>query len=146
MKKLGYLLFSTFVLAACSDNADAVGTNVDSKFVDKATPAGVQPENDLIGDGWKLEFSDEFNDGRIDFDKWIVKDESRGSRPALGITEWFFKPEAVEEKDDALVIKAKKGLTQKQAAAILSLPRSTISNDICKIRKLLESVHEMMQT
>ncbi len=109
MKKLGYLLLGIFTLASCADDAEAVGTDDNhSKFVDTMTPAGVQPENNLIGDGWKLEFSDEFNDGRIDFNKWIVKDESRGSRPTLGITEWFFKPEAVEEKDDALVIKAKK--------------------------------------
>ena len=58
----------------------------------------------------------------------------------------YKRTKGIYEKRREKVIKAKKGLTQKQAAAILSLPRSTISNDICKIRKLLESVHEMMQT
>lgn len=78
------------------------------RWIDRSTPVDAQPCNKFVGSGWKLEFSDEFNDGRIDTTKWVVKDEYRGSRPELGIERWFFKPEAVEERDGNLFLDVRK--------------------------------------
>ena len=40
----------------------------------------------------------------------------------------------------AMVAKTRKGMTQKEIADLLGLPRSTISNDICRMRELLHSI------
>lgn len=41
--------------------------------------------------------------------------------------------------------KARRGMTQKQISGMLGLPRSTISNDICRIREILESIDKMVK-
>lgn len=75
------------------------------------------PENsnaEVSGIRWKLEFSDEFNDSRVDFNKWTINNDTktRTPRPALGIKEWFHKPENVREVQNEdggmLVLEAKR--------------------------------------
>ncbi len=93
---------------ASSSDGGSSETVIDPKFIDSDTPKDALPANNGIGSGWKLSFSDEFNDGIVNTDKWVIKDESRGKRDNLGIKEWFFKPQNVEEKDGNLVLKVTK--------------------------------------
>lgn len=110
MKKNILILAAAFcsltAMSSCDDNV--VTHRVAPSFVDKDTPTDAQPVNTEIGSGWKLEFSDEFNDGWVNLNKWVVKDESRGARTNLGIKEWFFKPQNVAEEDGNLVLKVTK--------------------------------------
>lgn len=94
------------LLSCSSEQVDS--NNSQSKFVDSATPQGAMPVNTQIGTDWTLSFSDEFNDERVNFNKWVIKDESRGKRNNLGIAEWFFKPQNVVEEDGNLVLKVSK--------------------------------------
>lgn len=81
-----------------------------SGLVDPDTNPNVLPVNKYLGNDWVLDFSDEFNDGVIDNKKW-EKDNStntRSPRTDLGIDEWYFKPENVEERNGNLVVSVTK--------------------------------------
>ena len=110
------LLAGAFWGASCSDsdNADYV---LPIAWVDVETPNGVLPDNsnpEVSRLQWKLEFSDEFNDTRVDFNKWSINDDvkTRTPRPSLGIKEWYHKPGFVSEvrsqDGGVLVLEAKK--------------------------------------
>ena len=43
-------------------------------------------------------------------------------------------------KRRAQVMKARKGMTQKEISELLGLPRSTISNDICRMKEMLKAI------
>lgn len=146
MKTLFYTLsFILFALVSCTD--EVMATTTVGKLVDKDTPTHVLPQNKHIGTGWKLEFSDEFNDAQIDLSKWTVKDESRGSRPELGITEWFFKPEAVEERDNALVIKAKKvGTEQMYCGSVYSYKKYNMHHGYVEAHIKLADIRKSVLT
>ena len=102
------LFIGCCIVISCGNDTHGEEASATSPWVDVDTPSDALPVNTLIGKGWKLAFSDEFNDNRVDFNKWVIKDESRGSRPNLGIKEWFFKPENVVEADGDLVLKVTK--------------------------------------
>ena len=102
-------------LASCGDEKGDYVKPVSK--IDAETPSNVLPENsnaEVSGIRWKLEFSDEFNDSRVDFNKWTINNDTktRTPRPALGIKEWFHKPENVREVQNEdggmLVLEAKK--------------------------------------
>ena len=59
--------------------------------------------------------------------------------------EAYQRTKAIYEKRREKLAKSRKGLTQRQIAELTHVPRSTISNDICRTRELLESVMEMVQ-
>lgn len=109
MKSLIGILFfaSSSIFAACSSDESEIPL---SPWVDTDTPLNVSPANEVIGKGWKLVFSDEFNDGSVNLNKWTLREskETRTPRPALGINEWYYKPENVFEKDGVLSLKCKK--------------------------------------
>jgi beta-glucanase (GH16 family) len=72
------------------------------KFVDKQTPKNAAPfiNNDSVSKeslkkNWKLEFSDEFNDYKIDTSKWTVE---QSTKKRVDIT-LFSDDNQVEEKD-----------------------------------------------
>lgn len=111
-----YFFIMSFILGlfnqSCS-NEQIEQEPPQSAFVDSATPQDALPANSHIGTNWELTFSDEFNDNYINFNKWVVKNESRGKRENLGIAEWFFKPENVAEENGNLVLKVSKVGTDK---------------------------------
>lgn len=94
---------------ACSESEEINEPGL-SPMVDVATPTRTLPSNDKVGADWTLVFSDEFNDGKIDFNKWTVNHSttSRTPRPLLGIKEWYWKQDQVLESDDHLVLKVRK--------------------------------------
>ena len=80
------------------------------QLVDAETPSTVKPNGiDLYGD-WQMTFSDEFNDTEIDGSKWWIlnSEKSRNSRPGLGITNWFWRPNNTWEEDGNLVLRVQK--------------------------------------
>ena len=79
-------------------------------MVDEETPRDILPYNDNIGKNWKLDFSDEFNFNYIDDRKWNIDNsqKSRGSRPNIGVKQWFWKPYNVEVKNGNLILKVNK--------------------------------------
>jgi hypothetical protein len=79
------LFIGCCIVISCGNDTHGEEASATSPWVDVDTPSDALPVNTLIGKGWKLAFSDEFNDNRVDFNKWVIKDESRGSRPNLGI-------------------------------------------------------------
>ena len=91
------IMLAVTLLSCSSEQIDSNSSQ--SRFIDSATPQEVMPVNSHIGTDWKLSFSDEFNDSRIDFNKWTINNDTktRTPRPALGIKEWFHKPENVSE-------------------------------------------------
>lgn len=93
----------SFITCCCTDDSPIETPSI--SWIDKATPVEVLPANDLIGDDWQLEFSDEFNDGAVDFNKWTILDQNRGSVTKHGINEWWFKVENVSESDGNLILK-----------------------------------------
>ena len=102
-------------LASCGDEKGDYVKPVSK--IDAETPSNALPENsnaEVSDIRWKLEFSDEFNDSRVDFNKWTINNDTktRTPRPALGIKEWFHKPENVREVQNEdggmLVLEAKK--------------------------------------
>lgn len=95
--------------SACSES-DGIHYALPPSMIDVATPSRVLPTNESVGTDWTLVFSDEFSDGRIDFNKWTVNDitTSRTPRPQLGIKEWYWKQDQVLESDDNLVLKVSK--------------------------------------
>lgn len=111
-----YLLVVICFCFSCtdSDRADYV---VPIRWIDTATPHNILPENSNVEVSelqWKLDFSDEFNDAQIDFNKWTINNDTktRSPRPALGIKEWYHKPGFVSEinteSGGMLVLEAKK--------------------------------------
>ena len=80
------------------------------QMVDAETPSTVKPNGiDLYGD-WQMTFSDEFNDTEIDGSKWWIlnSEKSRNSRPGLGISNWFWRPNNTWEEDGNLVLRVQK--------------------------------------
>lgn len=116
-----FLMAIALGLPILSCSSEQIESEPQSSFVDSATPKSALPANTQIGTDWVLSFSDEFNDSRIDFNKWVVKDESRGKRDNLGIAEWFFKPQNVAEEDGNLVLKVSKvGTDQMYCSSVYS--------------------------
>lgn len=74
-------------------------------FIDPATPAGALPMNVNIGEGWVLDFSDEFNGNAVDPGKWQIlhSTKTRAPRPDIGVADWRWLPENVEVRDGNLV-------------------------------------------
>jgi beta-glucanase (GH16 family) len=92
-------------------------------FVDPETPAGALPMNASIGDGWVLDFSDEFNSTEVDTTKWqvLLSTNTRAPRPMIGVTDWRWLPENVEVKDGNLVLNVvKSGPTSMRCGSINS--------------------------
>lgn len=96
-------------LIAC-DNSGNIDYIQHPVWVDSETPSNVLPDNAMAGSGWSLVFSDEFKDERVDFNKWTINNttSSRTPRPELGIDEFHWRPENVQEVNDNLVLKVKK--------------------------------------
>ncbi|WP_105049602.1 family 16 glycosylhydrolase [Polaribacter butkevichii] len=91
-------------------NLLAVNFLFSQEMVDTETPASAKPNGvDLFGD-WEMTFSDEFNDTEIDGSKWGVSnsEKSRNSRPGLGISQWFWRPQNTWEVDGNLVLRVQK--------------------------------------
>lgn len=105
---IGSIITTASVLVSCE--TDAYEFDNSYQWVDGATFSDIKPVNNEIGDGWNLVFSDEFNDNEINFDKWTINlsTSTRSPRPYLGISEWYWRPENVEEKNGNLVLKVKK--------------------------------------
>lgn len=79
-------------------------------FIDPETPTGILPDNEHIGAGWTLDFSDEFNGTEVDTTKWTINNstKTRKPRPKIKVEKWFWRPENVEVRDGNLVLKVKK--------------------------------------
>jgi beta-glucanase (GH16 family) len=79
-------------------------------FVDPETLVGTLPDNESIGSGWSLDFSDEFNGTEVDTVKWTINNstKTRTPRPKIKVDKWFWRPENVEVRDGNLVLKVKK--------------------------------------
>jgi hypothetical protein len=77
-------------------------------FIDNNTINAV-PQIDL-GEGYVLDFSDEFNDNSLDLSKWNLHnfDKSRAGRPTIGVDGWYWKKENVWLADGNLVLHASK--------------------------------------
>lgn len=77
-----------------------------STLIDPDTNPNVLPDNKYLGNDWILDFSDEFNDGVIDLKKWEIDNsqKTRSPRPDLGIDEWYFKPQNIDEKDGNFIV------------------------------------------
>ena len=111
------LLAGTCFCASCSDsdNEDYV---MPIAWVDAETPYNALPDNDnteVSSLRWKLEFSDEFNDERIDFNKWTLRHatEWNYARPQLGVAGQASNAGNVAEEDGDLVLKVTKVGTDK---------------------------------
>ncbi len=92
-------------------------------FVDPETPVGALPMNTSIGDGWVLDFSDEFNGTEVDTTKWQIQHstQTRAPRPKIGVTDWRWLPENVEVKEGNLVLNVvKSGSTSMRCGSINS--------------------------
>ena len=74
--------------------------------IDVNTQRNILPANSNIGSNWTLDFSDEFNDNEIDLTKWTINNstKSRAARPKIKISDWWWKPENVSEKNGNLVL------------------------------------------
>lgn len=79
-------------------------------FVDEETLTGVVPNNAAIGNGWVLDFSDEFNGEAVNTSKWNIDNStrSRAARPKLGIQAWMWKSDNVSVDNGNLVLKVSK--------------------------------------
>ena len=109
---LSLLCFNLFILNLYSQS-----------FVDPVTPVDAVPMNAHIGDGWMLDFSDEFNGTEVDTTKWQVQHSTRtrAPRPMIGVTDWRWLPENVEMKDGHLVLNVvKSGTTAMRCGSINS--------------------------
>lgn len=64
---------------------------ISASFIDPNTPTNAKPVG-IIGN-WNLDFSDEFNDTKINNLKWntTISAASRGARTNLGVTNWWWK-------------------------------------------------------
>lgn len=93
------------ILATCCCSEEGGIETPSVSWIDEATPANVLPANGLIGDDWQLAFSDEFNDGAVNFNKWTILDQHRGAVAKHGINNWYFKLENVSESDGNLILK-----------------------------------------
>ncbi len=78
--------------------------------VDPETPDNAAPIISDITENLALSFTDEFNSTEVNTDKWTIDNssKSRASRPGLGISNWFWRPDNVEVKDGNLVLKVSK--------------------------------------
>lgn len=64
---------------------------ISASFIDTNTPTNAKPVG--ISGNWNLDFSDEFNDTKINNLKWntTISAASRGARTNLGVTNWWWK-------------------------------------------------------
>ena len=91
--------------------------------IDPETPADAQPlvlGNDnkpmaavttqMAPNGYKLDFSDEFNAQNLNLKKWNISESntSRQSRPKTGVDRWFWKKDMVAMSGTDLILKASK--------------------------------------
>ncbi len=87
----------TILLVSCAKNNTPTVVFPEYSFVDKATPSTSKPL--IIGstdlDKWKLAFSDEFDDNKIDTIKWNIETSVR-YRPDITV---YSNPNQVEEKN-----------------------------------------------
>ena len=69
-------------LASCGDEKGDYVKPVSK--IDAETPSNALPENsnaEVSDIRWKLEFSDEFNDSRVDFNKWTINNDTKTRTP-----------------------------------------------------------------
>lgn len=96
------------MLTACNDSDSVDYVNAPS-WIDAETPLNTLPDNANVGTNWALVFSDEFNDERIDFNKWTLRNSDPSTpRPALGLKGQSSNPENVLEKGGNLILKVSK--------------------------------------
>ncbi len=105
MKKLIAIATVFLVVLASGCNAKkAISTTNKSVFVDKATPKTAKPflTADLKSDTkkWKLAFSDEFNDTKVDTTKWTVENSTKKRVDIM----LYADDNQVEEKDGNIYI------------------------------------------
>ena len=100
MNKLKFL-FSNLVLFFFSVTLVSA-----QQFIDNNTPVNALPIGERNDCNWRLDFSDEFNDNEIDLTKWTINNstKSRAARPKIKISDWWWKPQNVSEKNGNLVL------------------------------------------
>lgn len=101
-KKISFLILMINLLS--------VNYVISQQLVDAETPSSTIPNGLNLEGDWKMTFSDEFNDTEVDNSKWTIlnSENSRNSRPGLGIGQWFWRPQNVLEENGNLILKVNK--------------------------------------
>ena len=85
-------LFLLLLISSPFFGQNTVSQNkISASFIDPNTPTNAKPVG-IIGN-WNLDFSDEFNDTKINNLKWntTISAASRAARTNLGVTNWWWK-------------------------------------------------------